>query len=82
MGVHCTCRPYGAHGMAHVPALGAWLCVLRGNIPSHRLPSCGCVGPTRTSVPLRGGGRMSHLAQFGIWPIVAHMQVNEILWRV
>ena len=26
------------HGMAHVPALGARLHVLRGNIPSHRLP--------------------------------------------
>ena len=43
------------HGMAHVPALGARLHVLRGNIPGHRLPSCGCVGPTRTSIPLRGG---------------------------
>ena len=29
-------------------------CVLRGNVPSHCLPGCGCVGPTRTSVPLRG----------------------------
>ena len=42
------------HGMAHVPTLGARLRVLRGNVPGHRLPGCGCVGPTRTSVPLRG----------------------------
>jgi len=44
------------HGMAHVLALDVWSCVLRGNVSGHRLPGCGCVGPTRTSVPLRGGG--------------------------
>ena len=44
------------HDMAHVLALGAWLRVLRGNVPDHhRLPGCGCVGSTRTSIPLRGG---------------------------
>ena len=53
-GVHCLCRPCGVHGMAHVPALGARLRVLRGNVPGHRLPGCGCVGPMRTSVHLRG----------------------------
>ena len=54
MGVHYSCRPCGLHGMAHVLALGAWLRVLRGNVPGYRLPGFGCVGPTRTSVPLRG----------------------------
>jgi hypothetical protein len=42
------------HDMAHVSALDVRSCVLRGNIPGHHLPGCGCVGPTRTSVPLRG----------------------------
>jgi hypothetical protein len=28
--------------------------VLRWNISGHRLPGCGCVGPTRALVPLRG----------------------------
>jgi hypothetical protein len=65
------------HGMAHVPALDIRSHVLRGNVPGHRLPRCGCVGPTRTSVPLRGC--MSHPAQFGIWPVVAQVHVNEIL---
>jgi hypothetical protein len=46
--------PAGVHGMAHVSTLDARSRVLRGNIPCHRLPSYGCVGPTRTSVPLRG----------------------------
>ena len=44
MGVHCVCRPYGVHGMAHVPALGARLRVLRGNVPGHRLPAVGVLG--------------------------------------
>ena len=26
--------------------------------------------------------KLSHLAQFGIWLIVVHVHVNEILWRV
>jgi hypothetical protein len=72
--------PARLHGMAHVPALDARSRVLRGNIPSRRLPGCRCVEPMRTSVPLRGC--MSHLAQFQIWLIVVHVQVNEILWRV
>jgi hypothetical protein len=42
------------HGMAHVSALDVRSRVLRGNIPSHHLLSCGCVGSTRMSVPLRG----------------------------
>ena len=40
-GVHCMCRPYGVHGMAHVLALDARSRVLRGNISGHRLSSCG-----------------------------------------
>jgi hypothetical protein len=49
------------HGMAHVLALDVRSRVLRGNIPGHRLPGCGCVvGPMRTSGPL--SGCMSHLA--------------------
>jgi hypothetical protein len=31
------------------------VCVLRGNVPGHYLLGCGCVGPMRTSGPLRGG---------------------------
>jgi hypothetical protein len=69
------------HGVAHVPALDAWPCVLRGNVPGHRLPGCGCVGPTTTSGSLRVGC-MSHPIQFGIWPVVAYVHVNEILWEV
>jgi hypothetical protein len=79
-GVHCTCRPCGVHGMAHVPTLDARSCVLRGNVPGHRLPSCGCVGPMRTSVSLRGvyvtSGPVWNLAHGG------HVHVNEILWGV
>jgi len=44
--------------IAHVPALDVRSRVLRGNVPGHRLPSCGCVGSTRTSYSLRGGGSM------------------------
>ena len=55
MGVHCACRPCGVHDMAHVLALDAWSRVLRGNIPGHHFPSCGCVGLMRTSVPLSRG---------------------------
>jgi hypothetical protein len=40
--------------VAHVPELDARLRMLRGNIPSHRLSGCGCVGPTMTSGLLRG----------------------------
>ena len=65
------------HGIAHVPALDARSRVLKGNVPGQRLPGCGCVGPTRTSGPLRGG--MSHPAQFEIWPIVGRVHVNGIL---
>jgi hypothetical protein len=46
--------PLGVHGVAHVPALEVRSRVLRGNIPSHHLPGCGCVVPMRMSVPLRG----------------------------
>jgi hypothetical protein len=53
-GVHYACRPCGVHGMAHVPVLDARSHMLRGNVFGHRLSNCGCVGPTRTSVPLRG----------------------------
>ena len=52
--VYCACRPCREHGMAHMPALGARSRVLRGNAPGHCLPGCGCVGLTRTSIPLRG----------------------------
>ena len=54
MGFIARVGPTGVHDMAHVSTLGARLRVLRGNVPGHRLPSCGCVGLTRTSVPLRG----------------------------
>jgi hypothetical protein len=67
-GAHYACRPCGVHDVAHVPALDAWPCVLRGNVPSHRFSGCGCVGLTRTSGPLRVGC-MSHPAQFGISPV-------------
>jgi len=60
IGVHCVCSPYGVHGMAHVLALDARSRVLRGNVPGHCLPSCGCIGPMRMSVPLTGC--MSHPA--------------------
>jgi hypothetical protein len=44
------------YGMAHVLALNNVRSrVLRGNVSGHRLPGYGCVGLTRTSVPLRGG---------------------------
>ena len=42
------------HDVTYVLALGVRSCVLRGNIPSHHLPGCGYVGPTRMSDPLRG----------------------------
>jgi len=62
-GAHCACRPSGVHGMAHVSTLDARLHVLRGNIPGYCLPSLRvCVGPTRMSGPLRGGGVCD------IWP--------------
>jgi hypothetical protein len=61
-GVHCACRPYRVHGMAHVPALDVRSRVLRGNVPDHRLANCGYVVPTRTSGPLKG----VYPAQFGI----------------
>ena len=54
-GVHCACRPYGVHGMAHVPALDVRSCVLRGNIPGHRLPGCGCVGANEDVGSFEGG---------------------------
>jgi hypothetical protein len=44
-GVHCACRLYRVHGVEHVLALGARSRVLRGNVPSYRLPDCGYVGP-------------------------------------
>jgi hypothetical protein len=70
------------YGMAHVLALNNVRSrVLRGNVSGHRLPAYGCVGLTRTSVPLRGGC-MSHPIQFGIWPMVTYVLVNELLWRV
>jgi len=68
MGVHCACRPCEVHGMAHVPALDARSRVLRENVHGHCLPDRGCVGPTRTSVPLRGP------AQFEIWPIMVRAE--------
>jgi hypothetical protein len=73
-GVHYTCRLYGVHDVAHVSALGARSRVLRGNVPSYRLPDCGYVGPTE-DVGFFEGGYMSHPAQFGIWPIVTHVNV-------
>jgi hypothetical protein len=51
--VYCARRPYGVHGMAHVPALDIWSRMLRENVPGHRLPGCGCVGPVRLHM-LRG----------------------------
>jgi hypothetical protein len=42
------------HNMAHVLALDVRSRVLRGNVPGHCLPDCGCARPTRTSGPLRG----------------------------
>jgi hypothetical protein len=56
------------HGMTHMPALDARSCVLRGDVPGHHLPGRGCVGSTRTSVPLRGG--VCHIRldlEFGPW---------------
>jgi hypothetical protein len=64
-GVHCVCRLCGVHGVAHVSALGARSRVLRGNVPSYRLPDCGYVGPDEDIVFFEGGC-MSHPAQFGI----------------
>jgi uncharacterized protein (DUF2237 family) len=61
--------------MAHVPALGARSHVLRGNVLGYRLPDCGYVGPDEDIGFFEGGGCMSHPAQFGIWPIVAHVTV-------
>jgi predicted RNA-binding Zn-ribbon protein involved in translation (DUF1610 family) len=69
--VHCACR---LCGVAHVPALGARSRVLRENVPGYRLPDCGYVGPDE-DVGFFEGGCMSHLARFGIWPIVAHVNV-------
>jgi hypothetical protein len=60
-GVHCTCRLCGVYGVAHVPALGARLRVLRGNVPGYRLPDCGYVGPDE-DVGFFEGGCMSHPA--------------------
>jgi hypothetical protein len=73
-GVHCACRLYGVHGMAHVSALGARSRVLREDVPGYRLPDYGYVGPDE-DVGFFEGGCMSHPVQFGIWPIVAHVNV-------
>jgi hypothetical protein len=54
-GVHCACRLYGVHGVAHVPALGARSCVLRGNINGYHLPDCGYVGPNEDVWFFEGG---------------------------
>jgi hypothetical protein len=54
-GVHCACRLYGVHGVAHVLALGARSRVLRGNIPSYHLPDCGYVGPDEDVGFFEGG---------------------------
>jgi len=69
----CACRPCVVHGVTHMSALDIRSRVLRGNVPGHRLPGCEYVGPTRTSGPLRGC--MSHLAQFRIWSVVAHVYI-------
>jgi hypothetical protein len=73
-GVHYACRLCGVHGVAHVPALGAQSRVLRGNVPGYHLPDCGYVGLDE-DVRFFEGGCMSHPAQFGIWSIVAHVDV-------
>jgi hypothetical protein len=54
-GVHCACRLCGVHGVAHVPALGAWSHVLRGNVPGYCLPDCGYVGPDEDVGFFEGG---------------------------
>jgi hypothetical protein len=73
-GDHCACRLCGVHGVAQVPALGARSRVLRGNVHGYRFLDCGYVGPDE-DVGFFEGGCMSHMAQFGIWPIVAHVNV-------
>jgi len=50
MGFIVRVRPCRVHSVTHVPTLDVWSRVLRGNVPGHRLPGCGFVGPTRTSV--------------------------------
>jgi hypothetical protein len=62
------------HGMAHVPALDAWSHVLRGNVLGHHLRGCECVGPTRTSGPLRGG--VCNIRS----SLKFHAHVNKMLW--
>jgi hypothetical protein len=68
-----ACRLCGVHGVAHVPALGVRSCVLRGNVAGYRLPDCGYVGPDE-DIGFFEGVYVTP-ARFGIWRIVAHVNV-------
>jgi hypothetical protein len=54
-GVYCTYRLCGVHDVAHVPTLGAWSRVLRGNVPGYRLSDCRYVGPDEDVGFFEGG---------------------------
>jgi hypothetical protein len=41
--------------VAHVPTLGAWSRVLRGNVPGYRLSDCRYVGPDEDVGFFEGG---------------------------
>jgi hypothetical protein len=80
-GVHCACRLCGVHGVAHVPALGAWSRVLIGTVPGYRLTDCGYVGPDKDVGFFEGG---VYVTPDPIWNL-AHSgpcECYEILWRV